>query len=88
MSKSSVELELSAQQAEVLADRLIDRLPSPAKLRLAAKLEAETRRARWEPLIQKMRRRFARHPLSAREIRRVCEQVRQEHFERNRARRR
>lgn len=83
-----VSVELSTKQAEELADQLVERLDEAAKLRLVEKLERETRRSRWEPLVLKMRQRFARHPLSPREIRRLCESVRQEHFEREpRARR-
>ena len=79
MQKLSV--ELSTKQVE----RLVDQLDVSEKLRLAEKLDRETRRARWEPLVLKMRQRFAAHPLSAREIRRICEAVRQERFERRRA---
>ena len=86
MQKISV--ELSAKQAEQLADQLVERLDPAAKLRLTEKLERATRRARWEPVVLKMRQRFAQHPLSARQIRRLCETVRQERFERRpRARR-
>ena len=84
-----VTMELLPKQAEALVDQLVDRLGTPAKLRLAEKLEREARRARWEPLVLKMRRRFARRPFSWRTLRRVCEEVRQEQFEReSRARRR
>lgn len=71
-----VAVEFSAKEAEQLAEQLVARLDAPAKLRLVAQLERETRRARWEPLVLKMRRRFAQRPLSALQIRRVCEQVR------------
>ncbi len=77
-----VTMEFLPKQAEELVDQLVERLGTPAKLRLAAKLEREARRVRWEPLVLKMRRRFAQHPLSAREIRRLCETVRRERFER------
>jgi len=82
-----VSVELTAKEAEQLADQLVEGLDAPAKLRLAQKLERETRRARWEPLVTKMRQRFARQPLSAREIRQLCEAVRQERFERSLRRR-
>ena len=61
-----------------------------ARLRLAEKLQRQTRRSRWEPLVLKMRQRFAKRPLSFREIRRLCEAVRLERFEQgqHRARRR
>ena len=84
-----VSVELSAKQAEELVDQLLGQLDPAATLRLTEKLEQVTRRARWEPLILRMQQRFARRPLSARELRRVCETVRQERFEhRQRARRR
>ena len=79
-----VALELSAQDAERLTALLAGRLTLPAKRRLAEELEREMRRARWEPMVTKMRRRFAQRPLSARALRQLCETVRQEHFERER----
>ena len=83
-----VSVELSSKQAELLADQLLERLDPAAKLRLTEKLERATRRMRWEPLVLKMRQRFAARPLSAREIRRLCKTVRRERFEsRQRARR-
>ena len=87
MIQQKVSVEMSAKQAEELADQLVERLDAPAKLRLAEKLARETRRARWEPLVLKMRQRVARRPLSAREIRRLCETVRQERFEQSARRR-
>ncbi len=83
-----VSVELSSQQAEALVDQLLDQLNAAAKRRLTEKLEREARRARWEPLVVRMRQRFARRPLSALQLRRLCETVRQERFElRQRARR-
>ena len=76
-----VSVEFSAKEAEELAGQLVARLDEPAKLRLAQRLERETRRTRWEPLVATMRHRFAKRPLTASQIRRLCEQVRQEHFE-------
>ena len=83
-----VSVDLSPQQAEALADQLLERLSPAAKLRLTEKLERATRRARWEPLVVKFRQRFAQHPLSAQEIRHLCETVRQERFEAHRVARR
>jgi len=83
-----VAVELSTKQAEALADQLVERLDPAAQLRLTQKLEQMTRRARWEPLVLKMRQRVAHHPLSAQKIRQLCETVRRERFEsRQRARR-
>lgn len=81
MPKRSIELELSPQQVEALADQLLQQLDPAAQVRLTQKLERATRRARWEPLVVKMRQRFAQRPLSARAIHRLCETVRQERFE-------
>ena len=83
-----VSVDLSAKQAEALADQLLERLDPAAKLRLTEKLERQTRRTRWAPVLLKMRQQFAHHPLSPREIRRLCETVRQERFERRRGARR
>ena len=77
-----VSVDLSAKEAEQLAEQLVSRLAVPAKLRLAVRLDRETRRARWTSLVKILRRRFAQRPLSALEIRRLCETVRQERFER------
>ena len=74
----TVSVELSPQQAE----QLLEQLPPAMQVRLVHRWEQATRRARWEPLVLKMRRRFARRPFSWRTLRRVCEEVRQEQFER------
>ena len=76
-----VQVELTAKEAEQLADQLVERLDEAAKWRLVQKLQRQTRRRRWEPLVLKMRRRFAQRPLSFREIRKLCEAVRLERFE-------
>ena len=78
-----ITVDFPPKQAEELAIRLVERLDLPAKLRLAEKLSRETRRVRWEPLISKMQKRFSQRPLSAREIRKLCEEVLQERFERS-----
>ena len=83
-----VSVEFSVKEASELAEQLVSRLDAAAKLRLADRLDRETRRARWEPLVLKMRRRFARHSLSPLQIRRLCETVRQEQFERRQRARR
>ena len=77
-----VSVTLLPKQAEILIEQLVQNLDFEAKYRLVQKLQREMRRARWEPLVLKMRRRFASKPLSSRQIRQVCEQVRQERFER------
>ena len=83
-----VSVEFSTKQAEELADQLLERLDAPAKQRLTEKLDRATRRGRWEPLVLKMRERVAHRLVSALEIRRLCETVRQERFESHRRARR
>ena len=80
-----IDLELSPEQAQ----QLLEQVAPSVRTQVLQRWEQEARRARWEPLVQRMRRRFARHPFSWRELRRVCEEVRQENYEREqRARRR
>ena len=73
-----ITMALLPKQAEELANQLLERLTMTSKLRLAKKLERETRQARWEPMIAKLRQRFSQRPLSQGQIRRLCESVRQE----------
>ena len=73
-----VTMNLLPKQAEELAYQILERLTLSAKLRLAKKLERETRQARWEPIVAKLRQRFAQRSFSVQEIRRLCEKVRQE----------
>ena len=73
-----VVVELSPHQVE----QIVEQLDLRAKLRLAAKLDRQTRQARWQPLVLRMRRRVARRGLSPHQIQRLCERVRQEHVER------
>ena len=77
-----ITMSLLPKQAEALASQLLNRLTISAKLRLAEKLDRQTRQARWEPVVAKLRQRFAQQPLSSLEIRNLCEVVRQERFER------
>ena len=67
---------------------LVERLPLPLKIRLVERLERETWAVRLERIVSRMRERAARHPISDDEIRRICEEVRPERYERERARRR
>ena len=73
-----VTVEFLPRQTEQLVEQLVERLDPSAKLRLAEKLDRQTRQARWEPLVLKMRQRFAKRSLSPREIRLLCEKVREE----------
>ena len=71
-------MNLMPKQAEDLANQLLGKLPVVAKIRLAKKLDLQTREARWEPIVKLLRHRFAQNPLTPKEIRRLCETVRQE----------
>ena len=79
-----IKFEMRAKEAEELVYQMADSLEGEAKLRLVERLQRQTRKLRWKRLVSKMRRRFAENPLSAREIRALCESVRQERFERAR----
>lgn len=54
-----------------------ERLPIPDRIRLVEELERETRKQRWGQVVSKIRNRFAKRPISQREINRICEEVRQ-----------
>ena len=71
-------MNLLPKQAEDLANQLLGKMTLVAKVRLAKKLDIETRRTRWETLTASLRQKFAQNPLSPKEIRRLCETVRQE----------
>ncbi len=76
---NTVRIEINIKQIE----SAIKKLSVSEKLKLIRKLERETRRARWNELISKIRQRFAKNPISDAEIRKICEQVRQKRYERN-----
>lgn len=58
-----------------------DKLPAQDKLRVVEELERETRKQRWDQIISKVRDRAAKKPISQREINRICEEVRQQLYE-------
>lgn len=59
------------------------RLPSRERIDLVEELVRETRKERWENLFRDVRGRIKKHPISDQEIQRICEEVRKEHYERN-----
>ena len=81
---TKTEVEWNAQQLE----RVVDRLPLPIKIRLVERLERATWAKRLDTVVQVIRSRAKRHPVSDQEITRICEDVRQARYEREQARRR
>ena len=71
-------MNLLPKQAEDLANQLLGKMTLVAKVRLAKKLDIETRQTRWQALTASLRQKFAQNPLTPKEIRRLCEAVRQE----------
>lgn len=74
-----LEVNLSAIQ------RLIDQLSEQEKIKLVRKLEAQTLPARWKALFREIDKRRKRYPITQREIEKICEEVRQERYERSRS---
>lgn len=58
-----------------------ERLPMQDRIRLVEELERETRKQRWSRVISKVRNRIVKKPIAQREITRVCEEVRQQLYE-------
>jgi len=56
---NTVRIEINIKQIE----SAIKKLSVSEKLKLIRKLERETRRARWNELISKIRQRFAKNPI-------------------------
>ena len=69
-------------------ERAVERLPLPIKIRLVERLERATWAKRLDTIVQAVRQRAKRHPISDDEITRICEDTRQAHYEREQARRR
>ena len=80
---SKVEVNLGPTQIK----EAFEQLDTKEKLKLVKEFERETRRARWNTLINKIRRRAKKYPISQKEINRICKEVRQERYERNKGRR-
>lgn len=58
-----------------------DKLPVRDRIRLVEELERETRKQRWGQIISKVRGRTAKMPISQREINSICEEVRQQLYD-------
>ena len=58
-----------------------DKLPAQDRIRLVEELERETRKERWDTLITKIRSRFKKNPISQKEITRICEETRQQLYD-------
>lgn len=58
-----------------------DKLPMPDRIKLVEELERETRKQRWNQVISKVKVRAAKKPISQKEINRICEETRQQLYE-------
>lgn len=58
-----------------------EKLPPQDRIRLVQELERETRKQRWNQIISKARQRVQKRPISQKEINRICEEVRQQLYE-------
>ncbi|MFH0795621.1 MAG: hypothetical protein V2A65_01010 [Candidatus Omnitrophota bacterium] len=75
-----VMVEIDTKQVE----SVIEQLDVAEKLKLLKRLERETRRERWTELVSGIRKRYKEGtPIFDEEITRICEEVRQERYERN-----
>ncbi|PIV53471.1 MAG: hypothetical protein COY53_09945 [Elusimicrobia bacterium CG_4_10_14_0_8_um_filter_37_32] len=74
-----VAIEIDVKQIELA----IENLDIPNKIRIARRLERETRRERWNNVLSKIDRRYVKSPISEKEISRVCDKVRQERYDKN-----
>lgn len=71
---NGIMLELSSAQVETL----VNRLSIEDKIRLVRKLETQTWAKRLDGVVSRIRRRFRENPLPDREIKKICDQKRQE----------
>ena len=62
-------------------ERLTEALTPTEKFQLYQRVAYETRQERLEALVKRVRRQAARHPISDRELKRACDEVRQELYE-------
>lgn len=73
MSKFTLELNIK---------ELIEKMPMNKRIELVRELEKETWAKRLDQVVKRIRKHFRRHPLSFRKITRICEEVRQQRYER------
>ena len=78
---SRIEIDLNPTQIKEAFEQLNIR----EKLKLVREFEKETRHARWNDVINKIRQRSKKYPISKKEIARICKGVREEHHERNKS---
>lgn len=62
-------------------ERLVDELSQAEKLRIYQKVEQATQRERLDALLRRIRHQAAKHPISDQELKRICDEVRQELYE-------
>ena len=75
MTKSDIDLGI-----EVIK-YTFERLPVTDRVRLVKDLEKETRKQRWGQVVSEIRKRAAKSLISQREINRICEETRQQLYE-------
>ncbi len=59
-----------------------EKLSIKEKIKLVEEFEKETRHARWDTLIAKIRKRVKKNPISQKEINQICEEARKKLYER------
>ena len=62
-------------------ERLVDELSPSEKLRVYHKVEQATQRERLDALLKRIRHQASKHPISDEELKRLCDEVRQEFYE-------
>ena len=60
---------------------LVTELTPAERVQLFRKVEPTMRRQRLEGLLKRIRRQAAQHPISDRELKRICDEVRQELYD-------
>ena len=79
--RSNISLEISPSQVE----NLVEKLPLENKLHLVRRLEKETFAGRIDSVVNKMRQRIRSAKISAKDIDRICEEVKREYDEKHRS---
>lgn len=77
---NNISIEISPSQVE----NLVERLPLERKLRLVRRLQRETWANRLDEVTQRMRGCIRRARISAKDIDRICEEVKREYDEKHR----
>lgn len=77
--RNNINLEISPSQVE----NLVEKLPLENKLHLIRRLEKETFASRIDNVADKMRGRVRSAKVSAKEINRICEEVKREYDKRH-----